>query len=231
MSYIDRVVLSTFNGIYLVAGAFGVFKKSVVQELGGYRHDSLAEDLELTLRIHRHFIERGERYRISHVPNAVCWTEAPYNWSQLLRQRIRWQGGFVKTIIENRDMIFNTKYGLLGCVILPIHTLMIAEIFFLMIAISGIVIAAQNYSTESVLLAAIVAHCIANLIYVVSVLVGESHLKEHHYMQSFGRLVIWFFFGRIYDLVCLSFRLIGTFSQFRGQLTWGEMKRAGFKKS
>ena len=229
MSYIDRVVLSTFNGIYLVAGAFGVFKKDVLKEVGGYRHDSLAEDLDLTIRIHRHFIEKDEAYRISHVPNATCWTEAPYNWTQLLRQRVRWQGGFVKTIFENKDMIFNKKYGLLGCLILPIHALMIAEVFFVLAAFYALFLASQIYPWDRVVFGVFIGHFIGNLVYITSVLLGESHLKKTHIFQSAGRVLVWFFFGRIYDLICLGFRLIGTCMQFTGKLTWGEMKRAGFQ--
>ena len=65
--------------------------------IGGYRK-GLAEDMDLTLRPHRHHIENKIPYRISHAEDANCWTEVPFNHEILKKQRTRWHAGFIQGV-------------------------------------------------------------------------------------------------------------------------------------
>ena len=65
------------NGLLIISGAFGLFRKDVVIEAGGYRRGTVGEDMELIVRIHRMMREKKEPYRVVFVPDPVCWTEAP----------------------------------------------------------------------------------------------------------------------------------------------------------
>ena len=82
-------------------------------EAGGFLSDTLAEDTDLTLTLHR----RG--YRIRYIAEAVAWTEAPETIRALAKQRFRWCFGTMQCLWKHRDMLFNPKFGALGFFSLP----------------------------------------------------------------------------------------------------------------
>lgn len=109
-----RVANAQTNTLLLISGAFGMFRRSTLLEIGGYRHDTVGEDLELIVRIHRYMREQKREYAIGFVPEIVCWTEAPTTLAGLRNQRGRWQQGALETLIRHRRMIFNPRYGRIG---------------------------------------------------------------------------------------------------------------------
>lgn len=74
---LGRVGLSKFNMLLIISGAFSVFSKSWVIKAGGYSADTVGEDMELVVRLHRLMNEEGKKRRIEFVSDPVCWTEAP----------------------------------------------------------------------------------------------------------------------------------------------------------
>lgn len=114
-----RVANAHTNTLMLISGAFGMFRRDTLIEIGGYRHDTVGEDLELVVRIHRHMREQRRDYAIKFVPDIVCWTEAPANLAGLKGQRARWQQGALETLQRHRRMIFNPRYGRIGLVGMP----------------------------------------------------------------------------------------------------------------
>src|SRR6185369_10958297 len=88
-----RAGWSPLNALLIISGAFGLFDKEVVVQVGGYRTDSIGEDMELVVRLHRILRKRRQKYRIALVPDPVCWTEAPEDLQTLKNQRVRWQRG------------------------------------------------------------------------------------------------------------------------------------------
>lgn len=109
-----RVGWNYLNSLPLISGAFGLFKKEAVIEVGGYSHKSLGEDMDLVLRIHRHFRLNKKPYRIEFVVDPVCWTEAPETFSVLKKQRVRWQRGLFDCLWENRKLLFHPRSGGVG---------------------------------------------------------------------------------------------------------------------
>jgi cellulose synthase/poly-beta-1,6-N-acetylglucosamine synthase-like glycosyltransferase len=71
------------------------------------------------VRLHKHFRERGDRYRIAFVPEPTCWTEAPEDFKTLSTQRRRWQRGLGQTLWRHRRMMANPRYGTVGLLALP----------------------------------------------------------------------------------------------------------------
>lgn len=109
-----RVGWNHFNALPLISGAFGLFKKQAVIEVGGYSHKSLGEDMDLVLRLHRHFRLNGLPYRVDFVCDPACWTEAPDTFEVLKKQRVRWQRGLFDCLWENRKLLFHPKSGWVG---------------------------------------------------------------------------------------------------------------------
>ena len=110
---------SAMNALPLVSGAFGVWKRSAVLEVGGFTPGHLGQDLDLTMRLHRHNLARGAPYRIVYAPSAVAWTEVPDTLRVLRRQRIRWHKGLMTAMSDFRAITFRRRYGRVGMVTWP----------------------------------------------------------------------------------------------------------------
>ncbi|HLJ50998.1 MAG TPA: glycosyltransferase [Bryobacteraceae bacterium] len=110
---LDRRALDLINAITVVPGAVGAWRKDLVQGCGGFHHDTLAEDTDITLAIRR------QGYQIRYEENAVAYTEAPETTQALAKQRFRWAFGTLQAAWKHRDATFNPKYGTLGMVALP----------------------------------------------------------------------------------------------------------------
>ncbi|HWB97915.1 MAG TPA: glycosyltransferase, partial [Bryobacteraceae bacterium] len=102
---LDRRALDLLNAITVVPGAVGAWRRELVAEAGGFVHDTLAEDTDLTLTIRR----RG--YTIRYEEEAVAYTEAPEDTRSLAKQRFRWAFGTLQAAWKHRDALFVPKYG------------------------------------------------------------------------------------------------------------------------
>jgi len=110
---LDRRAYNRWNCITVVPGAISAVRKDAIDEAGGLSLQTLAEDTDLTLSLHR------QRQRIVYVPGAIAWTEAPETVRTLARQRSRWAYGTLQCLWKHRDMVFNWNYRALGWFSLP----------------------------------------------------------------------------------------------------------------
>lgn len=97
----------------------GIFSRSAVIAAGGYETDTVGEDYELVLRLHKYHCDENKPYDVVSVAEPVCWTEVPDNLTVLSRQRKRWQRGALETFFKHRTMLFNSRYGRVGTVGMP----------------------------------------------------------------------------------------------------------------
>ncbi|MEY2545845.1 MAG: hypothetical protein QOG48_962 [Verrucomicrobiota bacterium] len=110
---LDRRAYDRWNCITVVPGAISAIRKGAIDRIGGLSLETLAEDTDLTLALHK------DRQRIVYVPGAIGWTEAPETVRTLARQRFRWAYGTLQCLWKHRDMLFNPSYGALGWFSLP----------------------------------------------------------------------------------------------------------------
>lgn len=110
----SRILLDGFNGNLIISGAFGLFKKDVVIEAGGYATDTLGEDMELVAKLHVFCRNNKRRYAIRYEPNAVCWSQAPSSLKDLMKQRRRWHLGLFQCMTRYRFICCRPRYGLVG---------------------------------------------------------------------------------------------------------------------
>ncbi len=108
-----RKVFYYLNAIYITPGPFSIFRRSVFDKIGYYRHAHNTEDMEIAMRMQKN------NMKIGNVHNAFVYTIAPTNIKTLYKQRLRWVYGFLKNAIDYRDMFFKPQYGNLGMVVLP----------------------------------------------------------------------------------------------------------------
>ena len=115
----SRPAWSRINALTLISGAFGIFRRETLAEVGGMIPGHLGEDLDLTMRIHRHMRRSKQPYRVTYAPDCVAWTEVPSSTPVLRTQRIRWHRGLLRAVRDFRGMLFNPRYGSVGMVGLP----------------------------------------------------------------------------------------------------------------
>ena len=108
---IDRRAMARLNAVTVVPGAIGAWRTQALRAVGGYRSDTLAEDMDLTWRIHR------DGWGIANEPRAHAYTEAPDTLNGLLKQRFRWTFGTLQCLWKHRSALFH--YGWFGSLALP----------------------------------------------------------------------------------------------------------------
>jgi cellulose synthase/poly-beta-1,6-N-acetylglucosamine synthase-like glycosyltransferase len=109
------------GGTLVISGAFAVYEREIVVETGGFQQDTVTEDLELIVRLHRWAALHGRPIKTSFTVDPVCWTECPATTEMRARQRRRWQLGLCQTLWKHREMLFNRKYGIAGLLSFPFH--------------------------------------------------------------------------------------------------------------
>lgn len=110
---LDRRAFALLNGITVVPGAVGAWRRDVLERIGGFASDTLAEDQDLTLQV------RKLGYKIEYEENAIGWTEAPDTVRGLAKQRFRWSFGTLQCMWKHRDALFRKRYGSLGWIAMP----------------------------------------------------------------------------------------------------------------
>lgn len=226
-----RVGWDYLDSLLIISGAFGVFDKKAVVEVGGYLHDTVGEDMELVVRLHRHFKEKGESYRIRFLPEPVCWTEVPENWSVLGRQRNRWQRGLADTMMRHKKMLLNPKYGRLGMLAMPyfffIEMLgpvieLLGFTYFLMVLFLG------GFNSTFVLLFLTASVFLGMVLSVTSVLCEELSFRRYPTMGNIANLTLYAFLENIgYRQIHTWWRFKGLVDFLKGDKQWGVMTRTG----
>ncbi len=110
---LDRRAYAVWNCITVAPGAISAIRRDVILAAGGFSFETLAEDTDLTLAIHK------TGYTVEYQPKAVAYTEAPETFSALAKQRFRWAFGTLQCVVKHSDMLFNPRYKALGFFSLP----------------------------------------------------------------------------------------------------------------
>lgn len=222
-----------FNMLMIISGAFGVFRSDLVRAVGGYRRDAIGEDFDLVTRLHRYMLDHGRDYRISYVPDPVCWTEVPGDWTTLARQRARWQKGMLNTLWPNRDMLFRPRYGRIGAIALPnlwVYELLapVIELIGLASIVTAALLGVLSYAFFVKFL--LFGFFFATMISIGAVMLEEITYRRYNDWREVAKLILTCFLEHVpYRQMHLYWRLQGLWQYMRGDLAWGKMKRVGFQ--
>ncbi|MGE6369363.1 glycosyltransferase family 2 protein [Planococcus kocurii] len=228
---IGRLALSHLNILLIVSGAFGVFNKERVIQAGGYNKNTVGEDMELVVRLHRLLREEKSKQRIEYVPDPVCWTEAPESLEVLRSQRVRWQRGLFETLWTHKKMMFNPKYGAVGLVSMPYFLFVellgaVFEFFGYFIIVGGLFFSLVDPQIAGILFLVTVLY--GSLISALAVLLEELTLHKYPKTSHLVRLYFWALTEAFwYRPLMVLWRIQGIFAAFRKQAHWGDMKRKG----
>jgi cellulose synthase/poly-beta-1,6-N-acetylglucosamine synthase-like glycosyltransferase len=230
---IGREGWASGNMLTIISGAFGVFRRDVVLSVGGYRAEAIGEDFDLVARVHRTMLEEKKEYRITFVPDPVCWTEVPPTAKSLGRQRARWHKGLIDTLWKSRDMLFRRKYGRIGAIAFPY--MWIFECFAPVLELVGLAaialaamlgILSHTFFVEFL----IYGYLFAAMISVGAVLQEEVTYRRYNDWRDVARLILFCFLEQIpYRQMHLIWRLQGMWQYARGDLTWRPLERVGLE--
>ena len=229
-----RLGWSRLNAMLIISGAFGLFRKDVVIDAGGYRTKTIGEDMELVVRLHRHLRDRRIPYRIEFVPDPVCWTEAPEDFQTLRNQRIRWQRGLSESLSAHFPLMFSRRGGPPGWLAYPF---MVAfEWLGPIVELGGYLFMVLAYafgiiSWEAFAIFLFVAIGLGILLSVSGLLLEEMAFHLYPRMRQLAVLALVIVLENLgYRQLNSWWRLVGLVRWARqGEAQWGAMKRKGLK--
>ena len=230
--YSGRLGLDQLDSLILISGAFGLFRTDVIREIGGYNTESITEDFDLVVRLHRHLSDSNRPYRVRFVPEPVVWTEVPETFAELGRQRRRWYRGLIDTLLSNRGMMGKRRYGGSGVFGMPV--LFFAEVLGPLVEGAGYVIVPFAFLIGAADLNFVIFYFALTIGFGVFLswfgvfsevwsfrrydqpkqiarLLGDGVIENFGYRQ-WKTLIAWW----------------GLLEYLRGNTSWGKMERIGF---
>jgi len=224
---------SRFGALILISGAFGMFRRDVLVEVGGLDPDSIGEDFELVMRIHRYMIDNGRDYRVQFVAEPVSWTEVPVTAKVLRSQRKRWHRGLWETLWKYRGMLLNPRYGRVGLVARPYYWTF--ELIAPFLELAGFVLVVLGFAlgvvnTQYALMFMAVAYGYATLVTLVAMAIEELSFHKYRRWRDLGAILMASVLENVgYRQATAWWRLEGWWASLRGKKpVWGTMTRQGF---
>jgi cellulose synthase/poly-beta-1,6-N-acetylglucosamine synthase-like glycosyltransferase len=222
------------KSLLIISGAYGLFRTNAVREIGGYSTETVTEDMELIVRLHRHLREKGEEYRVKFVPDSVVWTEVPESRQVLSRQRSRWYRGLLESLERHRGMIGRREYGAIGLIALP---------FFVFVEALGPLFEGIGYVLVPVLFvlgflnAPFFALFLAVAVGLGTLMSWISTLNEVYGFRRYTRpadVAQLLLYGVLENVLYRQWKAFvswrGLVQYLRGDASWGEMTRVGLER-
>jgi cellulose synthase/poly-beta-1,6-N-acetylglucosamine synthase-like glycosyltransferase len=227
-----RVGWSVLQSLLIISGAFGVYRKQDVIDVGGYSLNTDTEDLELVVRLHEHMRRLRRPYRVVFVPDPVCWTEIPNRVRVLARQRNRWHRGLVQTLWAHRGMMLNPRYGAIGLFAFPYFFLFemlgpfVETLGYLVVILSFLL---GILDLQFLLLFVAVAGLYGIFLSVSAVLLEEMSFRRYPGWIDLTKLLVFSVLENLgYRQMLALFKVRAFWDVVRRRRTWGRMDRSGF---
>ena len=229
-----RVGWSNLRSLLIISGAFGLYKKREVVEIGGYAHDTDTEDLELVVRLHAHMRRKKVKYRVVFVPDPVCWTEAPETFRVLARQRNRWHRGLLQTLWLHKRMLFNPRYGTVGLIAFPYFVLFellgpFIETFGCVAVIGSYVLGILDVQFFVMFLAVAVLY--GMFLSIAAILLEEISFRRYPAWIDLMKLLAYSVLENFgYRQILSAMKVKAFWDAIRRRRAWGRMQHRGFRE-
>lgn len=227
-----RLGMNMLRSMLIISGAFGLFRKDIALLCGGYRAKSIGEDIDLIIRMKQFLHKHRIHFRISYIPDPICWTEAPESFRDLTRQRSRWQRGLIQSMLYGRKMLFNPRYGVTGLFAMPFYV--IFEMLGPLIEVLGYIIfislaAAGRINTPFMVMFFLFAVALGIILSLLAVVLEEFSIHPYPRLKDVSLIVLFSGLENfIYRQYLSVVRFKAFFDYLLGKNEWGEMKKKGF---
>lgn len=230
-----RTSLSKLDSVLIISGAFGAFNKKVVIDCGGYKVNTMGEDMELIVRLHKTMKDQKRNYKIQFLADPICWTQVPESFKDLRSQRRRWQIGLFDTLLTYKTMLFNPKYGAIGMISLPNYW--IFELIGPVVEFLGYIFIPLAYlfgllQFYNFLIYLIIAFLLGTTLSMGSILLEQVSFCKY---TSFKDTLLLMLFGLLENLgyrqLTILFRIEGIYKFKKERNSWGTIDRKAFVSS
>ena len=217
----DRRAFDYLNCITVIPGALGGFRKDAVVKSGGFTSDTLAEDCDLTMRLHRN------GYIIRNCNDAISYTEAPETMRQFMKQRFRWSFGVIQCFWKHRDAVFNPRYKNFGMIALP-HILIFQMILPFLAPLADLVLLVSLLSAALNIIPISAGHILLYYLIFSLVDMAGAALAFAYEKEDYKKL-LWMIPQRFIYRQLMYYILFKSFNKaLKGELQgWGALKRTG----
>ena len=209
-------------------GAFQIWRRDVLEEVGGYSREFTCEDIEITFRIHERYLREGRDYEILCLTDNVATTEGPDTVRKLVSQRERWQRVIDETVWHYRRMWFNPRYKTVGLFGAPFYLLteVLAPVFELLGIAALICAIALGLFQPATFLVMVAAIGFTNAALTASAILFED-LQSRSYRKRdlLVLLMLTPLDVLVYRPIILWARLKGSWGFLRGDQSWNKFER------
>jgi cellulose synthase/poly-beta-1,6-N-acetylglucosamine synthase-like glycosyltransferase len=232
-----RAGLSEIGCMMCMSGAYTLIKKDMFIKVGGANINAVVDDFELTVSVLRYIYEHreSELMEIAFVPDPGCYSEVPETWKALASQRNFWQRAILQSLIWNRVMAFNPKYGVIGMVGYPYYFFF--EALSALVELSAYLLIPLAYfwgigSLQDVVLLFIFGSLLGSFVSLSAVVLQETTRFRQAETKALCRLLISGFLENFgYHQFHVIARVIGIYDLLiRGKLAYGYRTRSGYRK-
>ncbi|WP_024615670.1 glycosyltransferase family 2 protein [Clostridium sp. Ade.TY] len=228
----NRVWFNRFNGNLIVSGAFGLFKKQSVVNVGGYSLGCIGEDMDLIIKLHSFYRKNKRKYKIQYNPNAICWSEAPERYKDLKNQRKRWHTGLMQSLLGHKYIFLNIRYGIVG--IFSFMYYFIYEMLSCIIEILGLIVIILSYSIGIINWDFFKTFMFMYIIYSTIISISAIILERYMFksLMSIKTTLVFILFSIIecfgYRQLCSLYRILGVISYKRKKFEWNKIQRIDY---
>lgn len=224
----NRIAWSRLEFMLCAVGAFQIWRRDVLEELGGFARGFTCEDIELTFRIHEQMLREGRAYRVLCLPDNVGTTEGPDTVRKLVAQRERWQRVILETVWAYRRMCFNPRYRAVGMLGVPYYVLseVIAPVFELLALGSLLVAAAAGLFDWRLFLVAAALIAFLNAAMTAAAVLADDLQSRTYRLRGLSWLMVLAPLDLVlYRPIVVWARLKGTWRFLRGDKGWHKFER------
>ena len=224
----NRLAWSRLGFMLCTVGAFHIWRRDVLEEVGGFSPNFTCEDIEMTFRVHELSAREGRGWQILALANTVATTEGPATIRPLIKQRARWQRVIMETVWHYRAMFGNPRYGIVGLIGVPFYfiTEVIAPIFevlAILVIVFGLWLGVLEVTQFLLALAIMCAATgiLSNLAILIDDRTGRSYR-----ISSLVRLMLVAPLDLfLYRPLLVWARIRGTWDFLRGRRDWDKFER------
>jgi cellulose synthase/poly-beta-1,6-N-acetylglucosamine synthase-like glycosyltransferase len=224
----NRLGWTRLNTMLCAVGAFMIWRRDILEELGGFSTEFTCEDIELTFRAHERFRSEGRDYVLLSLPDTVGVTEGPDRARTLIAQRERWQRVILETVFHYRHMLFRRKYGSVGFIGVPFFILCevlapVFEVLALTTIVLGLAIGALDVERTLLMLALL---ALINGLFTSAAVLLEDRGSRAYAVSDLLRMIL---LGPVdlfaYRPMIFWSRVKGSWRFLRGDKGWHKFER------
>jgi poly-beta-1,6-N-acetyl-D-glucosamine synthase len=225
--YVNKVSLSRFHALAVISGAFGIFTKKALLDVGGYRA-TIGEDIDITLKMHK-YISKNKKRKVLLIPDAVCYTELPETVKDLFKQRVRWQKAFVDCLFYFAPFLLKSLFKK------PVSFFYLFEgflsgtlaVYFMAGVLLFDLIAGEFFSLSFLLIYTLFIFILGYVYDVLAIEMSDYHGYSFQDADRYKLIKTIFFDIFIYRFITIFAVIYGTIGYFFNKKSWNKVARTG----